>query len=278
METGLAGKVVIVTGGASNIGRGIVLAFAREGTRIAIADIDEEQGKKTAARALELGAAAVSVVKADVTREAEVKAMVSRVLKEFSRIDVLVSNLGRPAISSFLEQPSDVVEQQIDLNLRSTINCAKAVLPHMIEQRSGRVVNISSEAGRSGDPHRVVYSACKGGVIALTKALAREMGSLGITVNCVCPHKVLPENPLEELGEGSMFHPEKGQYGRAMKPFFDLPKSQRLEAEKKLATGNVLERMGRPSDIGPAVVFLSSEAASYLTGLTLSVTGGDLMI
>ena len=278
METGLAGKVVIVTGGASNIGRGIVLAFAREGAKIAIADIDEEQGKKTAARALELGAAEVSVVKADVTREAEADAMVGRVLKEFGRIDVLVSNLGRPSIGSFLEQPSNVVEQQIDLNLRSTIRCAKAVLPHMVERGSGRVVNIGSEAGRSGDPHRVVYSACKGGVIALTKALAREVGSHGITVNCVCPHKILPENPLEELGEGSMFHLEKGQYGRAMKPLFNLPKSQRLEAEKNMAEGNVLERMGRPSDIGPAVVFLASEAASYITGQTLSVNGGDAMI
>ena len=216
METGLAGKVVIVTGGGSNIGRGIVLAFAREGARIAIADMDEEQGRKTAARALELGAAAASIVQTDVVVEEEVEAMVKKVIDEYGGIDVLVNNVGRPADGSFLEQPSDVVGSQIDINLRSTINCSRAVLPHMVERGDGRVINISSEAGRSGDPHRVVYSACKGGVIALTKAMAREASPHGVTVNCVCPHMVLPANPVGDAGEGSMFHLEKGQYGPAM--------------------------------------------------------------
>jgi len=269
METGLAGKSVIVTGGGSNVGRGIVLAFAKEGSKIAIADIDEPQGQKVCSKAIELGARAALTIKTDVTSQAEVGRMVRRVLEKFARIDVLVNNVGWHGDGSFIEQVADLDEKQINLNLRSTIYCTRAVLPHMIEQGSGRVVNIGSESGRAGDPERTVYSACKGAVISLTKALARDVGCYGITVNCVSPHAIIPDDPEEGIGQVSQFYSSDGNI------------SQRLassEIQSKITRGHALKRVGRPADVGAAVVFLASEVAGYITGQTLSVNGGDSMI
>lgn len=162
METGLKGKAIIVTGGGSNIGKGIVLAFAQEGSKIAIADIDEVQSHKVADKAKQLGAEFALVIKTDVTRNDQVEHMVMIVLEKFGKIDVLVNNVGWPSESTLIDKTEEILEKEISLNLRSTINCTKAVLPHMIKAGSGTVVNIGSEAGRSGDPQRVVYSACKG--------------------------------------------------------------------------------------------------------------------
>ena len=272
METGLKGKTVIVTGGGSNIGKGIVLAFAREGSKMAIVDIDEAQSHKVADKAKQLGAESALVIKTDVTRNDQVENMVRTVLDKFGKIDVLVNNVGWPADGSFMSETEAVLEKEMALNLRSTINCIQAVLPHMIKVNSGTVVNIGSEAGRSGDPQRVVYSACKGGVIALTKAIARDVGRYSITVNCVSPHCIIPEDPENDAGEGSMFHLTKGQHGKTVLPLLKSP-----EARQAATSGHALSRLGKPSDIGAAVVFLSSEAASYITGQTLCVNGGDSM-
>ena len=272
METGLRGKAVIVTGGASNIGKGIVLAFAREGSKIAIVDIDEAQSNRVADKAKQLGAEATLVIKADVTRTDEVESMVRTVLEKFGRVDALVNNVGWPADTTLMNETEEIQEKEIALNLRSTINCTKAVLSHMIRISNGTVVNIGSEAGRAGDPQRVVYSACKGGVIALTKAIARDVGRYGITVNCVCPHCIIPEDPENDTGEGSMFHPTKGQHGHTVMALLQSP-----EAQRAATSGHALSRLGKPADIGAAVVFLSSEAASFITGQTLSVNGGDSM-
>jgi len=271
METGLAGKTVIVTGGGSNIGRGIVLAFAEEGSNIVIADKDEAQARRTAAKARELGAQSTLVIGVDVTREGEVEAMVGAVLEKFSKIDVVVNNVGQPSDIPFTEETKETLDKSMDVNLRSTINCAKAILPHMIKQGSGKVVNIGSEAGRKGDPERAVYSACKGAVIALTKAIARDVGSYGVTVNCVCPHRITPQDLEQQTGEGSVFHPEKGQY-KMMAPLVGTP-----ELEKMLTEPLSVKRLGRPEDIGYAVVFLASDRAGYITGQTFSVNGGAYM-
>ncbi len=268
METGLRGKSVIVTGGGSNIGRGIVLAFARDGAKVAIADIDEPQAQKVAARAKDEGAEAVLVVKTDVGRMEDIQKMVGAVLNEFGRLDVLVNNVGVWGTTSFTEEPEADVDRQIDLNLKSAINVTKTVLPHMIEAHSGRVINIGSEAGRAGDPDRAVYSATKGAIISLTRALAREMGKHEITVNCVCPHVIQPDNPDEEIGEGSGMYAFKGR---------TIDDAVREEARKKATQGHALNRMGRPADIAAAVVFFASDAASYITGQTLNVNGGDTM-
>ena len=271
METGLREKTVIVTGGGSNIGRGIVLAFAREGSNIVIADKDEAQAHRTAMKAMEMGAGDTLVIGADVTCEAEVEAMMGRVLEKFGKIEVLVNNVGWPSNAAFLEEFRETLDKEIDLNFRSTIICTKAVIPCMIRGGGGRVVNIGSEAGRTGDPERAVYSACKGAVIALTKAIARDVGRHLITVNCVCPHAIMPENLYEDVGEGSMFHPEKGHH----KGLASILGTSGLR--EYLTKGHALPQMGKPEDIGHAVVFLASDAARFITGQTLSVNGGDYM-
>lgn len=158
-----------------------------------------------------------------------------------------------------------MMEKEISLNLLSTINCTRAVLPNMIQRNSGRVINIGSEAGRAGDPAHAVYSACKGGVIALTKAVARDVGRYDITVNCVCPHVVRPEDS-SDVGEGSLFHGRK---------ITAIP--QDAQTQHPLLAGHALRRAGRPADIGATVVFLASEAAGYITGQPISVNGGDTM-
>lgn len=270
MKTGLEGKTVIVTGGASNIGRGIVLAFAEEASRIVIADVDVPQSNRVAESAALLGAGATLVLPVDVTKESQVEEMIGSALERFGKIDVLVNNVGWNAYCGFVEQSRHLIDKEIDLNLRSTLNCTKAVLPHMIQMGSGRIVNIGSESGLSGNPDDIVYSACKGGVIAFTKAVARSVGCHRITVNVVCPHAIMPLDIAESVGEKSMFHPVKGQ-------FKGLDRAKPEDLQKAATRGHALPDMGTPQDIGKAVVFLASEAAGFITGQTLSVNGGNRM-
>jgi len=273
METGLKGKVVIVTGGASTIGRATVLAFAKEGSKIIIADIDEPQGQKTASKAKELGAETVMVIKTDVTHVDEVDNMVKTVIKEFGAIDVLVNNVGRPYDKDLVsEETKELIAEEMGVNLMGTINCTKAILPHMIQAGKGNIVNIGSEAGRAGDPARVIYSTSKGAVISFTKAVAQGVGRQGIRVNCICPNTIMPTS-REEVGDGSAFHPRTGIFNVASRTD---PKymGKREKALERLA----ISRMGKPADVAPAVVFLASEGASYITGQTLSINGGISMI
>ena len=177
MELGLKGKSVIVTGGGSNIGRAIVHAFAAEGCNIAIAEIDEAQGKKVAKEVAQMGSGTRALaLKTDVSDHEQVEAMVARSIQEFGGVDILVNNVGWTVDRLFMEKTREEWEREVRLNLWSPINCIRAVLPHMIEKRGGSVVSISSDAGRMGEYREAVYSACKGGVIALSKAVAREMG------------------------------------------------------------------------------------------------------
>jgi len=272
METGLRGRTVIVTGAASNIGRGIALAFAGEGSQVVIVDrADQEQARRTAVRAEEVGAEATLLVMADVSREDEVEAVVKQAIQKFGRVDVLVNNVGQPTEVSILEETAETVDKSLDQNLRSTIYCTKAILPHMIEQGGGTIVNISSEAGLKGDAERPVYSACKGGVISLTRAVARDVGKNHIRVNCVCPHAIIPGDVEQDVGEGSIFHPEKGQY-RGWVKGIGTP-----QMEDYIRNLHALKELGRASDIGDAVVFLASDRARFITGQTLAVNGGAYM-
>src|SRR3989304_3399121 len=164
MELNLAGKSVVVTGGGSNIGRAITLAFARERSHVTIAEIDEGQGKKVAAEASSAGAASAAVVRTDVTKW-------------------------------------EAVQKETRLTLWGMINCPRAVLDGMIARKSGAIVSLGSDAGRMGEFREGVYAACKAGVIALSKSLAREVGRYNIRLNVVCPGMTMPE-PAEETGGG----------------------------------------------------------------------------
>ena len=264
MELGLRGKGVIVTGGGSNIGRAIVHAFAEEGSNIAIAEIDQAQGEKVAQEVSGNGSGARAIViKTDVSDHQQVEAMMARTIEEFGGIDVLVNNVGWTVDRPFMEKPRGEWEKEVQLNLWSPINCIRAVLPNMIERQGGSIVSIASDAGRMGEYREAVYSACKGGVIALSKAVAREMGRHGIRLNIVCPGLTVPQSP-EQMSSESMWH-EMGQL------FTD-------EVLEKVSRGYVLRRLGTADEVAKAAVFLASDAAGFITGQTLSVSGGYTMM
>jgi len=265
MNLNLAGKSVIVTGGGSNIGRAISLAFAREGVHLTIAEIDEGQGKKTAAEAEKLGAASAAVIRTDVTKPAEVQALVRAVEQRVGGVDVLVNNVGWTVDRLFVEKERAEWEKEVQLNLWGMINCTRAALDGMIARKSGVVVSMGSDAGRMGEFREAVFGACKAGVIALTKSLAREVGRHNIRLNVVCPGMTMPDSD-EEIGGLSMWASETNRA-------FSTP-----EMRARIAKAYPLRRIGRPEDVANAVVFLASDAASFVTGQTLSVSGGYTMM
>ena len=263
MELGLAGKTVIITGGGSNIGRSIVHAFAEEGSNIVIAELDPAQGQRVAdeVAALDSGSRAM-VVATDVTAPDSVDAMMTAATAEFGSVDVLVNNAGWTIDRLFLEKPREEWEREVQVNLWGAINCIHAVLPGMVERKGGSIVCLSSDAGRMGEYREAVYSACKAGVIALSKSIARETGRHGLRLNCVCPGLVVPPDE-ETISETSMWHEMRGVF---------TP-----EARERAVRAYPLRRMAEAREIANAVVFLASDAASFITGQTLSVSGGYTM-
>lgn len=265
MELGLKGKNVIVTGGGNNIGRAIVLAFAAEGSRIAIAELDRAAGERVAAEvaALSTDASAI-VIDADVTDQDKTDAMLAAAVAQLGSVDVLVNNVGWTVDRLFLDKPRDEHIKEVDVNLWGAINCIRAALPHMIERQSGTIVSISSDAGRMGEYREAVYAACKAGVIALSKSLARETGRYGLRLNMVCPGLVAPP-PEEVVGSESMWR-------QGMAEIFTP------ETLERVRRAYPLRRMGTAQEVANAVVFLASDAASFITGQTLSVSGGYTMM
>lgn len=258
MELGLAGKTAIVTGGASNIGRAIALALAKEGVKVAIADYDETQGEKVAAEIAAQGGEALAVP-VDVTDPAQAEQMVAKTLEKFANLDILVNNAGgfSGRVQLFQEETREKWEKIVALNLWGVIHCTNEVLPHMTKHNGGRIINLGSDAGRIGEFKQVMYSGTKGGVIAFSKAIAKEIGRYGITVNVVCPGAAPPKEG--EIGEKSMW-----SGGGILSP----------EQLEKATKAYPLRRLGEAEDIAHAVVFFASDAASYITGQTLSVSGG----
>jgi 2-hydroxycyclohexanecarboxyl-CoA dehydrogenase len=262
MDLGLAGKAVIVTGGANNIGRGIALAFAAEGARVLIADIDENRARGVASEAGGETAAHLT----DVSSWESTQAMAARAVELFGRVDILVNCAGGTIDRLFLEKPREEWEREVAINFWGFINCSRAVLDGMVEQRSGAVVSIGSEAGRMGEWRETVYSGTKAGIIAMSKSLAREVGSKGIRFNVVCPGFIPGRKDAGgDFGEGSMWSGKQGEQ------FPD-------ELLQKIAKSYPLRRLGSQEDVAQAVLFLASDAASYITGQTLSVSGGYTMM
>ena len=265
MNLDLEGKSVIVTGGGSNIGRAISLAFAKEGVHLTVAEIDEGQGQKVVAEAQGLGAASATLVPTDVTRWESVQAMVREVEGRAGRVDVLVNNVGWTYDRLFVEKERTEWEREIQLNLWGMINCTRAVLDGMIARKAGAIVSMGSDAGRMGEFREGVYGACKAGVIALSKSLAREVGRHGIRLNVVCPGMTIPDSE-EDFGGLSMWAAEANRAWSAP------------DMQARIAKAYPLRRIGKPEDVAPAVLFLASDAAAFVTGQTLSVSGGYTMM
>jgi 2-hydroxycyclohexanecarboxyl-CoA dehydrogenase len=259
MDLGLRDRSVIVTGGASNIGRGIVLAFAAEGARITIGDIDVEQAEATAALAREGGAGSVSVVRADVTDLVAVGRLADAAEASYGSIDVLINNAGWERPAYFTQQTPEYWQRVIAINLMGTIHCTKAVIDRMVRQRHGTIVCISSDAS-FGERRNVVYGAAKGAVNTFTRAIAKEYGRYGIRCNAVAPGVVVPASRAD-IGSQSLWAAEGAVFTEA-------------QVEKSRAAVP-LGKLGRAEDIAHAVLFFSSDVmAGHVSGQIISVSGG----
>jgi 2-hydroxycyclohexanecarboxyl-CoA dehydrogenase len=257
-------KSVIVTGGGSNIGRAIVLAFAGEGAHITIGDIDTVQAGKTAEFATQLGAASVQVVKTDVTNLEQVQAMFKAATDKHGTVDVLVNNVGWDNLMFFTQTTPEFWRKVIDINYVGVLNCTKTALDLMIKKNSGAIVSISSDASRQGEPREAVYGGVKAAINSFMKTIAKENGRYGIRCNVICPGVTIPST-TEEVGGNSMWTNAEAMF---------TP-----EQMEKVTKSLPLRKVGRPQDIANAVVFMASnKAAGHVTGQVLSVSGGYSMI
>ena len=246
----LKDKVAIVTGAGGGIGRGIALKFGSLGARVVAADIKLAGAKETVSLLEKSGGKGLALG-TDITDRVKVQEMVKAALDTFGKLDILVNNAGWDIIEPFTKNTPELWEKVIAINLKGPIFCIRAVLDHMIERKYGKIVNIGSDAGRVGSSGEAVYSACKGGIIAFTKTIAREMARYQINVNCVCPGPT--DTPL--LAELT-----RGETGAKI-----------IEAMTKAVP---FRRLAKPEDIAGAVAFLASDEAGFITGQTLSVSGG----
>ncbi|HZO81072.1 MAG TPA: SDR family oxidoreductase [Candidatus Binataceae bacterium] len=245
----LHGKVALITGAGSGIGRATSLIFAREGARLALSDIVAEAGEETLRMVKQAGGEAI-FVRTDVSRWAEVEALVARVVATYGRLDCAFNNAGIDGkMARTAECAEEVWNRTIAVNLTGVFFCMKAEIPQMLKQGGGAIVNTASAAGLSGSPGLPAYVASKHGVVGLTRAAAIEYGREKIRVNCVCP-------------------------GPIRTPMLERLLSHRPEMEKKFASAEPLKRLGDPAEIGEAVAWLCSDAASYVTGHPMSVDGG----
>jgi 2-hydroxycyclohexanecarboxyl-CoA dehydrogenase len=263
MDLELKGKSVIVTGGGSNIGRAIVLAFAAEGAHLTIGDIDTEQAEKTAGFARQLGAASAQVVKTDVTQLEQVQGMFKTATDKHGTVDVLVNNVGWDNLMFFTQTTPEFWRKVIDINYVGVLNCTKTALDVMVKQNSGAIVSISSDASRQGEPREAVYGGVKAAVNSFMKTIAKENGRYGIRCNVVCPGVTIPST-ADEVGGSSMWNNADSMFSP--------------EQIEKAAKAMPLRKVGRPQDGANAVVFLASARAGHVTGQVLSVSGGYSMI
>jgi 2-hydroxycyclohexanecarboxyl-CoA dehydrogenase len=245
--------VAVVTGGGRGIGRAIALALARDGWGVGILDLDGGAAAAVAREVVAAGSRAIGLA-ADVTQLSTLEAGADAVERALGPIEALVNNAGWDVLARFVEGPPELWDRLIAVNLRGVLHATYAVLPRMIARGRGRVVSISSDAGRVGSSGEAVYAACKAGVIGFSKALAREVARHAITVNCVCP------GPTETALLESVMAGEQGQ--------------KVLAAMRRAIP---LGRLGRPEDVAPAVAYLVSDEAGYVTGQVLSVSGGLTM-
>ncbi len=247
-------RVALVTGGASGIGREVCRALAADGRRVAVADINTAGATETVALIEQAGGAALAVTM-DITNSHSVMQGCLAAADEMGPVDILVNVAGWDKFMRFVDTDEDFWDQIIEINYKGVLRTTHACIPHMIERGWGRIINIASDAGRVGSSLEAVYSGAKGGTIAFSKTLARELARKGVTVNVVCPGPT--DTPL--LGEIVGANDDGERVIGAM------------------ANAVPMKRVGQPEEIAPAVVYFASEGASFTTGQTLSVSGGLTM-
>ncbi len=251
----MSNRVALVTGGAQGIGLGIATALAASGFRVAVADLNLPAAELAAKRLTEDGGTAIAV-EIDVTSAASVASAVRASGAGLGPVEVAVNNAGFDEFMPFVDTTEEFWDRILEVNFKGALRVIQAVVPGMIERGFGRVINIGSDAGRVGSSLEAVYSGSKGGIIAFTKTLAREVAAHGITANTICPGPT--DTPaLRKFAEGAGDDAAKVIAGMAR----SVP----------------MKRLGQPGDIGPAVAFFASDEAGFITGQTLSVSGGLTM-
>jgi 3-oxoacyl-[acyl-carrier protein] reductase len=244
----LAGKVALVTGAAQGIGKAVALLLARNGADMVVSDINLEKAEETAKEVQPLGRKALAI-KVDVAKLGDVEKMVEAILAQFGKVDILVNNAGIARDKLILRMTEEDWDAVLNINLKGTFNCTKAVVRHMSKQKSGKIVNIASVVGEMGNAGQGNYAASKAGVIGFTKTIAREFAQRGINVNAIAPGYI--ETPMTDA----------------------LPEKAKEELKRLIP----MDRLGKPEDVAEAVLFLVSEASSYITGQVLNVNGGIYM-
>jgi 2-hydroxycyclohexanecarboxyl-CoA dehydrogenase len=260
MDLGLAGKVVLVTGGGQGIGQAIALAFAAEGAVVAVNDLTSERTGDTLAAIARGGGRGLDAA-ADITSFDAVTRMAAGIVAAAGRIDVLVNNAALLTPKLFVESDPQDWEREIGVILFGTLNCTRAVIDGMIARKSGKIVNIASDAARVGQERDTYYSAAKAGVIAFAKSLAKEVGPSNINVNAVSPGAT--DTPMRQTAQQQALR--------------TLGAEKFAEREKKILRAYPIRRIAEPADIANTVVFLASEAARHITGQVVSVNGGFCM-
>ncbi|MFH0917759.1 MAG: 3-oxoacyl-[acyl-carrier-protein] reductase [Candidatus Omnitrophota bacterium] len=244
----LKDKVALITGGARGIGRAIALTFAREGADIVVADVNLEIAQQTASQIEGLGRKAMALAM-DVTNYEMVEEGINKILDKMGKVDILVNNAGITKDNLLLRMSLADWDAVINVNLKGTFNCIKAVTRPMIKQRSGRIISIASIIGLMGNPGQANYAASKAGIIALTKTVAKELASRNINANAVAPGFIQTEMTAK------------------------LPE----EIKKKMQEAIPLGTLGTPEDVANVCLFLASQESSYITGQTITVDGGMVM-
>ncbi|TKH43097.1 3-oxoacyl-[acyl-carrier-protein] reductase [Paenibacillus sp. FSL R10-2782] len=249
MSKPLSGKTALVTGASRGIGRSIALALAEAGANVAVNYAGSEAAAAEVAEQIRAKGVEAIMVQANVGRADEADRLIKDVIGAWGQIDILVNNAGITRDNLIMRMKEEEFDQVIETNLKGVFNCLKAATRPMMKQRSGRIINISSVVGVLGNAGQANYVAAKAGVIGLTKSSARELASRGITVNCVAPG------------------------------FIDTEMTQVLadDLRDNMLSGIPLARLGRPEEIADVVLFLASDASSYMTGQTLHVDGGMYM-
>lgn len=247
-------RTAFVTGGAQGIGQGISTTLAAQGFRVAVVDRDLEPAQATAAAITGSGGTAIAV-HADVTDTGSVQDAVATVTAELGPVEIAVNNAGWDDFMNFVDTTEEFWDQVLDVNFKGVLRVCHTVVPGMLERGFGRIVNIGSDAGRVGSSLEAVYSGAKGGTIAFTKTLAREIASAGLTANTVCP----------------------GPTDTAMLRAYADSSPDGAKVLAGMTRGVPMKRLAQPADVAAAVAFFASDAAGYITGQTLSVSGGLTM-
>jgi 3-oxoacyl-[acyl-carrier protein] reductase len=243
------GKVALVTGAARGIGEAIALTLAREGADVVVTDVDLEGAQRVAQEIEGMGRKA-KAVQADVSQREAVQRLVSEAVSLFGKVDILVNNAGIIRRGTFLEHDPQDWEKVLSVNLGGTFNCAKEVVPLMIKQGGGKIINISSVVGKMGDiASAPSYGTSKGAINTFTKSLARELAPYGINVNAVAPHAIKT----------------------------DMSREWSEEKRRQIVEAIPLKRLGKPEEVAEVVAFLASDGAGFITGQILDVNGGYLM-